>query len=145
MNDVSNFQQHKDFDFVNTGSPHHVSFVEDVDKVDLLKQGRLIRYSEPYKSKGGTNVNFIASSQNHYLVRTYERGVENETLSCGTGATACALSVGVKESLSNDTVTLKTKGGFLHVDFKRDNQNNFTEIWLSGAATFVFEGVIEIN
>jgi len=145
MNDVSNIEQNANFDFMNTGSPHYVAFTSNVVDLDILKKGSEIRYSDSYKSIGGTNVNFIEAENDFYNVRTYERGVENETLSCGTGVTACALSIGIKYNLSESKIKIKTKGGNLTVDFKKDKKNNFTDIWLSGPATFVFDGAIELK
>lgn len=145
MNDVSNVEQNTNFDFMNTGSPHYVAFTQNIFDLDLISKGSKIRYSEAYKSIGGTNVNFIEAENDFYNVRTYERGVENETLSCGTGVTACALSVGIQKNLSESKIKIKTKGGNLTVDFKKSLENNFTDIWLSGSATFVFDGVIELE
>jgi len=145
MSDVSNLEHNTDFDFMDTGSPHYVTFTTNVMELDIVTKGSEIRYSDAYKNQGGTNVNFIEAEGDFYHVRTYERGVENETLSCGTGVTACALSVGVKNNLEESKIKIQTKGGRLMVDFKKDEENNFTDIWLFGPATFVFDGVISIE
>ncbi len=145
MNDVSNIEQHPNFDFMNTGSPHYVEFTKNIFDLDIIKKGSIIRNGDSYKDIGGTNVNFIEAENDFYNVRTYERGVENETLSCGTGVTACALSIGIHNDLSESKINIKTKGGNLTVDFKRNKNNSFTDIWLSGPATFVFDGIIELE
>ena len=144
MNDVKEIQHNNTFDFLHTGSPHYVTFEQDIFNADIVKKGREIRYSDTYKNIGGTNVNFIEKKGKEYIVRTYERGVENETLSCGTGVTACALSVGLRNKIQNGRINIKTKGGDLVVEFNQTSQHSFTNIWLSGLATFVFEGIIKV-
>ncbi|MFD2034321.1 diaminopimelate epimerase [Belliella marina] len=132
---ISNMGQ--DF-FVNTGSPHHVRFVENVDKYPVVEIGSEIRYSAAYEPKG-TNVNFVTPlSSDQIHVRTYERGVENETLSCGTGVTACALVYGYQNSLNE--VSIKTQGGNLKVKFTAASDGSFKNIKLIGPAERVFEG-----
>lgn len=129
--------------FVNTGSPHHVRFVEDVSSYPVVKEGAEIRYSDTYAPKG-TNVNFvtpIASDEIH--VRTYERGVEDETLSCGTGVTACALVYGYQNELHE--VKIKTPGGNLKVRFSESADGSFQNILLIGPAEQVFEGIIKVE
>lgn len=127
--------------YVNTGSPHYVRLVEDIDAVDVLTEGSKIRYAEDFIGQNGTNVNFAQVLQDRVLVRTYERGVENETLSCGTGVTAVGL---VASQLGFDSpVTIETRGGLLTVSFEKKG-NVFTNIWLTGSATFVFKGTVEI-
>jgi diaminopimelate epimerase len=125
--------------FVNTGVPHLVYLVDDVDAVDLLKLGRASRF-HPLFQPAGTNVNFIQHLDSHRLrIRTYERGVEDETLACGTGAVASALvaaTIGDGES----PVTLLPKGGQpLTVTFTREGQR-FRDIYLAGDARVVYEG-----
>lgn len=144
MNDVSTIDSQADFDFMNTGSPHYVSFRTNLNELDIIKEGSKIRYDKAYETIGGTNVNFIEQSENSFSVRTYERGVENETLSCGTGVTACALSIALKNDLESDEVIIQTKGGKLSVSFKKNTSTSFEDIWLQGPATFVYEGVISI-
>jgi diaminopimelate epimerase len=127
--------------YVNTGSPHYVKLVEDIKKTDVDGEGAAIRYSNAFVGQNGTNVNFAQVLQDRVLVRTYERGVENETLSCGTGVTAVGL---VASQLGFDSpVTIETKGGLLTVSFEKKG-NDFTNIWLTGPATFVFEGTVEM-
>lgn len=141
MSDVSAIETGKDYYYLNTGSPHYVKFVEDIDQLDVVKEGRAIRYNERFKLEG-TNVNFVqAVGDNVLRVATYERGVEDETLSCGTGVTAAALAWYCHSKGEIPPVHILTKGGELEVDygFMRDF---IVEIWLSGPATFVFEGHI---
>jgi diaminopimelate epimerase len=129
--------------FCNTGSPHFVSFENSVENIDVYTQGKAIRNSETYKNKG-TNVNFVEQFDKQTIfVRTYERGVENETLSCGTGVVASAISFYKKHGGNNNFVDIKTKGGNLKVDFFEEN-NIFYKIFLTGPASFVFKGEIEI-
>ncbi|AFL83461.1 diaminopimelate epimerase [Belliella baltica DSM 15883] len=128
----------KDF-FVNTGSPHHVRFVENVEKYPVVATGAEIRYSKAYEQQG-TNVNFVTPiSDDQIYVRTYERGVENETLSCGTGVTACALVYGYQNDLNK--VNIKTPGGNLMVQFVNSSDGSFKNIVLIGPAEQVFQGV----
>lgn len=129
--------------FLNTGSPHHVIFTGNVDSLDVKKEGAAIRYSKEYKEAGGTNVNFVeVLNENTLKVRTYERGVEDETLSCGTGVTAVALASFAAGKVNAHTVNLETPGGRLMVSFE-PRGTGFHKIWLSGPAKQVFKGVIE--
>lgn len=143
MRDVEEVKQKEKAFFVDTGSPHHVIFTEDVDAVDVKREGALIRYSDQYISNGGTNVNFVSKiDEGTFKVRTYERGVEDETLSCGTGATAVALAVYAGKKSMETTVHLETPGGQLAVSFM-PGDNNFTDVWLTGPAKQVFKGELE--
>lgn len=142
MNDVAGLKEQPDGIFVDTGSPHLIQFVSDVQAFDVLEKGRAIRFSDAYKP-AGTNVNFVEQLDDHTLfVRTYERGVENETLSCGTGVTAAALA-STSRSL-HSPVNIKTKGGNLTVEFKISQSGTFTDIFLSGPAKMVFRGELEL-
>lgn len=143
MNDVSQTQQLSTEEyFINTGSPHHICFVNEVKTYPVYDKGAEIRYSEQYKL-AGTNVNFVERiSENGIFVRTYERGVENETLSCGTGVTAASLAVALRGA--NSPVSIKTLGGELQVSFKTQDQKKFSDIYLIGPAEEVFQGIIEI-
>jgi diaminopimelate epimerase len=127
---------------LNTGSPHYVSFVNDVSAMDVFKSGREIRYNDAY-SKDGINVNFVAIDGEHLKIRTYERGVENETLSCGTGVTAAAIAAFNLGLIKSKVVTVKAMGGNLTVAFE-SNENKFTNVVLSGPANKAFEGTIEL-
>ncbi len=144
MKDVHGIQeQHGDF-IVDTGSPHYVKIVTDVMEMDVYNKGMDIRYSPPF-SKEGINVNFTEQEKvDSIIVRTYERGVEDETFSCGTGVTAAALICYHNPSGFND-VTVHTKGGKLSVEYDRVDDDTYTNIWLSGPAEKVFEGDVEIK
>ena len=124
---------------LNTGSPHLVRYVENVEEVDILKSAREIRYSDPWREEG-INVNFAASFGEGLKIRTYERGVEDETLSCGTGTTAAALTWAVRnQKEGKGQISVHTPGGQLGVAWSF-GPYGFTDIWLSGPAILVFEG-----
>lgn len=142
MKDVPGIRESNGDYILNTGSPHFVKIVDDVMDYDVLKKGTEIRYSEEF-AKEGINVNFVEQEKSDAItVRTYERGVEDETFSCGTGVTASALVCYHNEVGYND-VTVTTKGGKLVVKYDRHNDNSFTNIWLCGPAEKVFEGKTE--
>lgn len=142
MNDVSGISKTgKDYELY-TGSPHYIRFIDDVNGFPVYKEGYAIRYSEPYNEKG-INVNFTqVIGERQLYVLTYERGVEDETLSCGTGVTAAALAYAAdKQLFGEQTVAIQTKGGQLQVTFNRHGENEFSDIFLIGPALRVFEGV----
>ena len=142
MNSVSGIKEIGEDLFINTGSPHYIQFVEDLEKFPVDEQGRKIRYSAPFEP-AGTNVNFAEIlANNTVFVRTYERGVENETLSCGTGVTAVALAASRKGLTS--PIAIKTLGGDLSVEFECSQPDMFTKIHLIGPAKMVFEGDLEL-
>lgn len=129
--------------FLNTGSPHKILFSDDVEAIDVKQSGAKIRYSELFKSQGGTNVNFVQQKKSDiFAVRTYERGVEDETFSCGTGVTAVALAVHATKRTTANTVNLETPGGKLKVSFERFS-DAYRNIWLTGPTEKVFKGEIE--
>jgi diaminopimelate epimerase len=139
MIDVETVEPDDNVFFINTGSPHYVMFVDDVQNTDVVGIGRAIRYGDTYGSKDGTNVNFVEIIDAQTLrVRTYERGVEDETYSCGTGVTACALAAFVRLGMPSP-VQVQTEGGALRVSFETDG-NTFKNIHLIGPAVKVFEG-----
>ena len=143
MKDISEVKIQDDYVFLDTGSPHHVMLVQDLIQYDVKENGARIRYSELY-GKTGSNVNFVEQiSDNNFSIRTYERGVEDETLSCGTGATAVAIAMNVLEKTKSNQIEINVQGGKVEVTFDR-NQNQFTNVFLKGPATFVFEGTINI-
>ena len=144
MNDVNHVRKfHSDF-ILNTGSPHYIKMVTDVMALDVYKKGHEIRYSKEFEHEG-INVNFVEQMDeaDKIFVRTYERGVEDETLSCGTGVTAAALVCWHNENGFNE-VEVRTTGGLLSVEFDKINDSGFTNIWLCGPAEKVFEGTVEI-
>jgi len=145
LNPVSAVVVHGNDLFINTGSPHYIRFVEDIHHYPVVEEGRNVRYSASF-APGGTNVNFVELQDgNTIFVRTYERGVEDETLSCGTGVTASALAASLRGYSS--PIHIKTRGGDLTVDFERvktAQSDGFQEIFLSGPAKMVFEGDLEL-
>jgi len=142
MNDVAETGFVNDNYFINTGSPHYVIFSDNVEDIDVNTTGREIRMSPDF-APAGTNVNFVQPSNNEIFVRTFERGVEAETLSCGTGVTASAIASVLSGHFDRDTVSVRTNGGDLSVSFRIEGKR-ITDIWLTGPATFVFEGMIEV-
>ena len=159
MNDVSKVQQLGEDFFMNTGSPHFIRFVKNIRQYPIFEEGRKIRYTDSFKP-GGTNVNFVELlPDNTIFVRTYERGVEDETLSCGTGVVASALAASLKNYTS--PIKVKTLGGDLSVEFASKQSVNtsglsavqsdltpsgsiFGDIFLVGPAKLVFEGDLEL-
>lgn len=142
MTNVDAVEQGEGFYFLDTGSPHYVSFVDNVAGMDVYEEGRKVRYNDRFKIVG-TNVNFVQKITDHQVeVRTYERGVENETLSCGTGVTAAALTCSLQGMSS--PIAIKTLGGDLEIDFEKLSENNFQNVYLIGPAVKVFEGFIEV-
>lgn len=141
MADVLGIQKVKGAVILNTGSPHYVTFVKSVRDVNVDSKGRAIRNSEPYKAEG-INVNFVQVEDNSLHVRTYERGVESETLSCGTGVTAAVIAAVFSGKIRNtDECLVQTPGGKLKVHFNRDGQR-FDQIWLEGPAVAAFSGSV---
>jgi len=141
MSDVKNISKISGNYFINTGSPHYVVFASDLDNLDVFSEGRKIRWSDEFKP-GGTNVNFVEIHQDGIYVRTFERGVEDETLSCGTGVTASAIASVLSGHFVSAPVNVRTRGGELKVEFEIRSEL-ITGIKLCGPATFVFEGTIE--
>lgn len=146
MQDVSHIHSiDTDAYILDTGSPHYVKIVKNIDSIHVYEEGRKIRYSDSYQEKG-INVNFVQiESPEHILVRTYERGVENETLACGTGVTASAIVTAWRFNLSKASIHVKARGGNLSVDLQKSpNSTTYQHIYLTGNATFVFKGEIDI-
>jgi len=138
MKDVESLEQVSKNEYVlDTGSPHYVIVVDEMPEV-ILKQAHAIRYNERFK-KEGINVNFIVIKENQIHIRTYERGVENETLACGTGAVAAAI---VASNYQNKMIfEIKTRGGYLSVEISNlKNQNLYSKIILTGEAKPIFSG-----
>ena len=144
MGDVKNIEVTRDHYILNTGSPHYVRFSSAVKDADMVTEGRNIRYSDRFK-KDGVNVNLAEKNGKSVFVRTYERGVEDETFSCGTGVTASALASSLKGIATGENdCKISTPGGELTVRFHRKKGNSFSDIWLEGPATFVFKGEVKI-
>lgn len=143
MQNVSGIEQGNYYFFLDTGSPHYVTFRENLEETDVFEEGRRIRFSTRFK-KEGTNVNFVKVSEDKIQVRTYERGVENETLSCGTGVVASAICSTLESKTDKSSIIILTRGGKLKVCFDKINNNSFENIWLQGPIRHVFEGKIEI-
>ena len=143
MSDVSGIEKRVGLTFLDTGSPHVVRFVDDLESLDVVAEGRAIRYDAAFP--GGTNVNFAqVLADNTVFVRTYERGVEDETYSCGTGVTAVALVANQQLSMP-DPVLIQTTGGNLRVSFNALTYGGqFSDIYLTGPAKRVFTGSITI-
>lgn len=141
MHDVEAVEQIENDLLIDTGSPHYIKYVSALDEKDMIAEGRAIRYNSRFE-KEGVNVNLIEPISDHEIkIRTYERGVEGETLSCGTGCTAAALAYGAKKGVNE--VKLKAKGGRLRVQFEQEG-NTFRKIYLIGPAKAVFEGKISL-
>ncbi len=144
MNNVKGIvSKGKDFE-LNTGSPHYIAFKKNISSLNVFNEGQKIRYNKEY-SKDGINVNFVEINDNQLFIRTYERGVENETLSCGTGVTAAAIAYAFLEKKKKIyRVNIYTPGGELMVNFKTKDHDNFTDIYLTGPAIQVYKGQISI-
>ncbi len=141
MQDVKEVKVFDDGWFLNTGVPHFVRFVSPVENVDVQRMGREIRNDHRF-APNGTNVNFVGIAEDGLFVRTYERGVEDETLSCGTGVTASALVAAFLKT-SKPTTKVYTRGGDFQVS-SRENGDGFTDVWLRGPVEWVFQGEIPV-
>ena len=143
MKDVDEVKIDDEYVFLNTGSPHHVTLVTDLEEYDVKTNGAAIRYSDLY-GKAGSNVNFVNQlADNHFRIRTYERGVEDETLSCGTGATATAIAMNAIGKTNSNNIDINVEGGKLKVSFEKTDKG-YEMVFLVGPATFVFEGEINL-
>ncbi|AQX84383.1 diaminopimelate epimerase [Elizabethkingia bruuniana] len=142
MIDVENIDTFSEYTVMNTGSPHYVAFVEHVEDMDVYLEGKKIRNNDTFK-KEGINVNFVTqTSENELFVRTFERGVEDETYSCGTGVTASALTF--MQNHNQTPVHIKVLGGTLKV-YAEKVEKGFRNIWLEGPAKQVFKGNLEVK
>ena len=143
MIDVADIKKESDYTFMNTGSPHHVQIVEDLEHYNVKENGAALRYGSLYGA-AGSNINFVKKiNENTFSLRTYERGVEDETLACGTGATAVAIALNATGQTKASSIKLNVEGGELAVSFDKKG-DLFTNVFLIGPAEFVFKGVIEI-
>lgn len=146
MTDVDGLLENDAYYFLDTGSPHYVAFMRGVKDIDIEKNALKIRH-DPQFGQGGTNVNFVEIlSHDSLFVRTFERGVEAETYSCGTGSVAAALCFARKNNTKKQNKTaIQTKGGNLAVYFNEEKNNSFRDIWLEGPACFVFKGEVALQ
>ena len=145
MADVKEVKVGDDYFILDTGSPHYVIFVEDIDDINVVENGQAIRYSKEFKEEG-INVNFVERKANKLIVATYERGVEDETLSCGTGVTASAIAYALQNSeVGAKEVAIQSKGGELAVRLATYEDGSFRNVWLCGKAEKVFKGEITID
>ena len=141
MTNVASVEQFPTHLFLNTGSPHHIEFVRNLADVDVTKIGREIRLGAPYFNEG-SNVNFVELiDENTLKIRTYERGVEAETLACGTGITAAAIAAFESGKTLSNEINISALGGELKVSFQKNDSGGFENIWLTGPAELVFEGI----
>ncbi|MDL2308285.1 diaminopimelate epimerase [Bacteroidales bacterium OttesenSCG-928-B11] len=127
--------------FTDTGSPHFIRFVDDLENIDLLNEGRKIRHDSRFPE--GCNANFVKINPDHIEVRTFERGVEDETLSCGTGVTASAIVLSIQNNFSdgNHVIPIRTKGGNLQVKYTKKG-STFSNLYLQGPAVMAFLGKV---
>jgi len=138
MNDVDDIIIKPNSFFLDTGSPHHVQLVKDLDSFKVFEEGKRLRYG--IYGQEGSNINFVEPEGNAtFAVRTYERGVESETLSCGTGVTAVAIAMHKAEKVDSNVVNISTKGGTLQVMFSRES-DKYSNVRLIGPAKQVFKG-----
>ena len=144
MQNVQHVEKQGDAFVLNTGSPHFVRFVDGLDNVDMVREGRAVRYAEPFQAEG-INVNLVCAEPSGLSIRTYERGVEDETLACGTGVTAAAIAHFLRAGgpPGPAEVSVRARGGGLAVRFTARPDGTFTDIWLCGPAQQVFAGEIE--
>lgn len=143
MSDVNTVEHGNDFHVTNTGSPHYIKQVKSIQSLDVFEEGKAIRYNDRF-NKEGINVNFVEQGAEGLFVRTYERGVENETYSCGTGVTAAAL-IACLHKEGDHTIQIETLGGKLAVQLHHKGGGHFNNIWLMGPGTFVFKGTIHLK
>jgi diaminopimelate epimerase len=143
MIDVAEIKNTQDYSFLNTGSPHHVQIVEDLQHFNVKENGAAIRYGNLY-GQAGSNINFVKKiDETTFSLRTYERGVEDETLACGTGATAVAIAMNATGQTNSNEINLNVEGGKLAVSFDIED-GKYTNVFLKGPAEFVFKGTIQI-
>lgn len=142
LKDVDDITQERNYFLLDTGSPHYVEFVDNINTVDVKSKGQRIRWDKVFQPDG-VNVNFVEKKSDHLVVRTFERGVEDVTLSCGTGVTAAAIAASILENKLQSSFNIETLGGNLSVKFRID-ENVFTKVWLEGPVVKAFEGFFEI-
>lgn len=143
MIDVPEMNAYADYTLLNTGSPHYVAWLNHLEQANVYALGKAIRYREEFGAKG-INVNFMTKTPKGLFVRTYERGVENETLSCGTGVTAAAIA-STGQATGKFEIAIESLGGALSVQFEKDSATSARQVYLSGPAQLVFEGTIQLT
>jgi diaminopimelate epimerase len=144
MIDVAAIKNTSEYSYLNTGSPHHVQLVDNLEQYNVKENGAAIRYGNLY-GKEGSNINFVKKiNENTFSLRTYERGVEDETLACGTGATAVAIAMNAIGQTDLNVINLNVEGGKLTVSFEKGN-GKYTNVFLKGPTEFVFKGTIAIQ
>lgn len=143
MIDVDSVEKGEGYFITNTGSPHYIQFVSDIKNFEVFKEGKTLRYNDRFHQEG-INVNFVEDQNDHLFVRTYERGVENETYSCGTGVTAAAI-ISCLDKLGTQEVQIQTLGGSLAVSLNNLGGGEFNKIWLKGPGTFVYKAIIHLK
>lgn len=142
IGEVTGAKKTQDGFFLNTGVPHLVIFTENIDTDDFVTFARRLRYSDRYAPEG-VNVNLVQAVANRLRVRTYERGVEDETFACGTGVTASAIAAALSGKIVTDHADVSVRGGQLSVRFTLSD-DGASDIYLTGPATYVFKGETEI-
>ena len=143
MSNINTVESFEDHFYLNTGSPHHIQFNDEVASINVKEIGAKIRYGAPYFDEG-SNVNFAQKlSDNSFKVRTYERGVEDETLACGTGVTAVAIAAHKSKKTNANSINIEVLGGHLEVSFEQEG-DLYKNVFLKGPAQFVYEGKIDI-
>lgn len=143
MIDVHEVKNTEEYSFLNTGSPHHVQIVDDLKNYNVKNNGAALRYG-PLYGQEGSNINFVSKIDNTtFSLRTYERGVEDETLACGTGATAVAIAMNATAQTNATAMTINVEGGTLSVSFDKEG-DTYTNVFLIGPAEFVFSGTVTI-
>jgi len=144
MIDVKGVNKFEDGFLINTGSPHFVCFKKSIQHINVFGEGREMRHQERF-SASGANINFVETLDNNsFKIRTYERGVEDETLACGTGSVASAISSYILNKTDKSSYIVEAKGGRLEVRFNANQDGTFTDVWLKGPVKFVFKGEISL-
>jgi diaminopimelate epimerase len=142
MINVGKVEERNNLNFIHTGTDHHIQFVTHLELFPVCTEARKVRDTQ--SDPAGVNINYVEKQGDVWHVRTYERGVEDETLACGTGATAVALLLAHQEKITGSSCDIVMPGGTLSISFEK-NDSGFKNIWLSGPADFVFEGIITID
>jgi len=142
MIDVPNITERNNLMFLHTGTDHHIQFVTNLDSFPICAEARKVRDSEP--DSAGVNINYVEKYNDNWHVRTYERGVEDETLACGTGATAVAIALYERKKITNTSCAIHMPGGILDISFEKTDAG-YENVWLAGSAEFVFTGIISVS